>query len=78
MDLIGERIKEKREFFGFLINDLSTQVGITISFITQIIFEKKFLYHFNLKKSVETLYLTVCDCLRKQKYDGFSHPHITE
>lgn len=73
MDLIGERIIKKRKFFSFLISGLSTQIDITSSFITQIIFEKKLPFHFKLKINTETLYKTVCDYLSEQKYDDFLH-----
>ena len=75
MDLIGERIKKKRELLGFLIYCLSTQIDITSSFIAQIIIAKKFLYHFTLKNNTITSYTTACiltienEKLCKQKYD---------
>ncbi len=77
-------MKKKREFLGFLINGLSTQIGITSSFITQIIFEKKFPFHFKFKKNTPTSHTTVYNLtiknekLSKQNYDGVLHPFIIE
>ena len=78
MDLIGELIKQKREFFSFLNNGLSTQIVITLSFITRIIFNKKIPRHFNFKKNTKALYITFCDYLVKQIYNEFKHTYIFE
>ncbi len=84
MDLIGERIKPKSFLFCFLINGLSTQIDIASSFITQIIFEKKFPFHFTLKNNYTTSHTAVYkltienEKLSKQKSDGVLHPFIIE
>lgn len=84
MDLIGERKIKKRKFFSFLISGLSTQIDITSSFITQIIFEKKFPFHFTFNTHTTTSHTSACNLtietekLSKPNYDGFSHPLIIE
>ena len=32
MDLMGKRIKLKRESFGYLVKDLSAQIGVTSTY----------------------------------------------
>jgi transcriptional regulator with XRE-family HTH domain len=36
MDLMGKRIKKKREDLGLLVKELSAQIGVTPSLISQI------------------------------------------
>ncbi len=59
MDLMWKRIKKKREVFGFLIKDLSAQIGVTSSLISQIEKGKAYPSIVTLKKIAEALQTTV-------------------
>ena len=59
MDLMGKRIKKKREVFGFLVKDLSAKIGVTSSLISQIEKGKAFPSIVTLKKIAEALQTTV-------------------
>ena len=59
MDLMGRRIKRKREIFGFLVKDLSAQIGVTPSLISQIEKGKAFPSIVTLKKIAVALQTTV-------------------
>jgi transcriptional regulator with XRE-family HTH domain len=59
MDLMGKRIKKKREDLGFLVKDLSAKVGVTPSLISQIERGKAFPSIVTLKKISEALQTTV-------------------
>jgi len=59
MDLMGKRIKNKRESLGFLVKDLSAQIGVTPSLISQIERGKAFPSIITLKKISEVLQTTV-------------------
>ena len=59
MDLMGKRIKKKRESFGFLIKDLSAQIGVTSSLISQIEKGKAYPSIVTLKKIANALQTTV-------------------
>jgi transcriptional regulator with XRE-family HTH domain len=59
MDLMGKRIKLKRESFGYLVKDLSAQIGVTSSLISQIEKGKAFPSIVTLKKIAVALHTTV-------------------
>lgn len=59
MDLMGKRIKKKRESFGYLIKDLSAQIGVTSSLISQIEKGKAYPSIVTLKKIAVALQTTV-------------------
>ena len=59
MDLMGKRIKKKRESFGYLIKDLSAQIGVTSSLISQIEKGKAYPSIVTLKKIANALKTTV-------------------
>lgn len=59
MDLMGKRIKNKRETLGFLVKDLSAQIGVTSSLISQIEKGKAFPSIVTLKKIAVALQTTV-------------------
>ena len=63
MDLMGKRIKKKREVLGFLVKDLSAQIGVTPSLISQIERGKAFPSIVTLKKIAETLQTTVSELI---------------
>lgn len=56
---MGRRIKQKREQFGFLIKDLSSQIGVTSSLISQIEKGKAYPSIVTLKKIADALQSTV-------------------
>lgn len=55
MDLIGNRIKQNRELFGFLNKEFSTQIDIALFFVLQIVPEKKITYYFPFKKYTKAI-----------------------
>ncbi len=59
MDLMGRRIKKKREVFGFLVKELSAKIGVTPSLISQIEKGKAFPSIVTLKKIAVALHTTV-------------------
>ena len=59
MDLMGKRIKKKREVFGLMVKDLSAKIGVTPSLISQIEKGKAFPSIVTLKKISEALQTTV-------------------
>jgi len=59
MDLMGKRIKLKREELGLLVKDLSAQIGVTPSLISQIERGKAFPSIVTLKKISDALSSTV-------------------
>jgi transcriptional regulator with XRE-family HTH domain len=59
MDLMGIRIKKKREAMGFLVKDLSAQIGVTSSLISQIEKGKAYPSIVTLKKIAVALQTTV-------------------
>lgn len=59
VDLMGKRIKKKREDMGLLVKDLSSQIGVTPSLISQIERGKAFPSIVTLKKISEALETTV-------------------
>ena len=59
MDLRGIRIKKKREAMGFLVKDLSAQIGVTSSLISQIEKGKAYPSIVTLKKIAVALQTTV-------------------
>lgn len=73
MDQMGKRIKKKREILGFLVKDLSAQIGVTSSLISQIERGKAFPSIVTLKKIAETLQTTVGELIGEN--ENFSqHP----
>lgn len=59
IDQMGIRIKKKREGFGLQIKDLSKQIGVTSSLISQIENAKAFPSIVTLKKLADALHTTV-------------------
>ena len=73
MDLMGKRIKKKREDLGLLVKELSAQIGVTPSLISQIERGKAYPSIVTLKKIAETLQTTVGELIGE--YDNLSqHP----
>lgn len=59
IDQMGTRIKKKRESFGLQIKELSKQIGVTSSLISQIENAKAFPSIVTLKKVADALHTTV-------------------
>jgi len=59
MDQMGKRIKRKREFLGLQVKELSVQIGVTSSLISQIERGKAFPSIVTLKKLAVALHTTV-------------------
>jgi len=59
VDLMGKRIKKKRESLGFQMNELSSKIGVTPSLISQIESGKAYPSIVTLKKVAEALQTTV-------------------
>jgi transcriptional regulator with XRE-family HTH domain len=73
MDRMGIRIKKKRELFGFRIKDLSNQIGVTSSLISQIESGKAFPSIVTLKKIADALQTTVGELIGENESLG-KHP----
>ncbi|MCF6294908.1 MAG: helix-turn-helix domain-containing protein [Flavobacteriaceae bacterium] len=67
MDLMGKRIKKKKEEYGFLVKELSAQIGVAPSLISQIKKGKVFPSIATLKKVAEALQTTVSELIGKNK-----------
>ena len=71
MDQLGIRIKKKREGLGLLVKDLSAQIGMTPSLISQIERGKAFPSIVTLKKISDVLQTTVDELI--DEHDNLSH-----
>ena len=76
MDLMGKRIKKKREVLGYLVKELSAQIGVTPSLISQIEKGKAFPSIVTLKKIAEALQTTVGALIGENENLG-QHPLLT-
>jgi len=76
MDLMGKRIKKKREVLGYLVKELSAQIGVTPSLISQIEKGKAFPSIVTLKKISEALQTTVGELIGENENLG-QHPLLT-
>lgn len=75
MDQLGIRIKKKREGLGLLVKDLSAQIGMTPSLISQIERGKAFPSIVTLKKISDVLQTTVGELIGE--YDNITqHPLV--
>ena len=73
MDLMGKRIKKKREILGFLVKELSSLIGVTPSLISQIEKGKAYPSIVTLKKIAEALRTTVGELIGENENLG-QHP----
>ena len=75
MDQLGKRIKKKREGLGLLVKELSYQIGMTPSLISQIERGKAFPSIVTLKKISDVLQTTVGELIGE--YDNITqHPLV--
>jgi len=73
MDQMGKRIKEKREFLGLQMKELSIKIGVTSSLISQIEKGKAFPSIVTLKKVAEALSTTVGELIGENE-NKVQHP----
>ena len=73
MDKMGKRIKLKRESLGYQIKELSTEIGVTSSLISQIEKGKAFPSIVTLKKISEALQTTVGELIGENE-GKIEHP----
>lgn len=73
MDQLGKRIKKKREDLGLIVKELSSHIGMTLSFTSQIEREKAFSFIVTLKRISDVLQSTVGELIGE--HDNLSqHP----
>lgn len=73
MDQMGKRIKQRREKLGFQVKELSVNIGVTSSLISQIERGKAYPSIVTLKKIAEALNTTVGDLIGENENLG-QHP----
>ena len=73
MEQMGKRIKTKRESLGFQMKELSDQIGVTSSLISQIESGKAFPSIVTLKKVADALHTTVGELIGETE-DLVHHP----
>ena len=73
MDLMGERIRKRRESLNIQAGDLASSIGVTASLISQIERAKAFPSILTLKKIADALHITVGEIIGEQS-DLNAHP----
>ena len=73
VDLMGKRIKKKRESLGFQMKELSSKIGVTPSLISQIESGKAYPSIVTLKNVAEALHTTVGELIGENDNLG-QHP----
>lgn len=66
MDLMGERIRKRRESLNIQAGDLASSIGVTASLISQIERAKAFPSILTLKKIADALHITVGEIIGEQ------------